>query len=55
VVDATGGTIDRVDPLNLGSQFANMLANAVVATQVRAKMLVGRALRFRRPADQEEV
>ena len=49
----SGGTIDRVDPLNLGSQFSNILANAVVATHVKAKMLVGRALRFRKGVDDE--
>lgn len=36
-----------MDPIELAANFSNILANAVIATHVQAKMILNRALQFR--------
>lgn len=45
--ELTGGSIERVDPLELTKNFASILANPVIATQVTATMFLHRGLKFR--------
>eukprot|EP00479_Gromia_sphaerica_P005090 TRINITY_DN1609_c1_g1_i1.p1 TRINITY_DN1609_c1_g1~~TRINITY_DN1609_c1_g1_i1.p1 ORF type:complete len:100 (-),score=24.26 TRINITY_DN1609_c1_g1_i1:150-449(-) len=58
VTDLTNGSVDQIDPLELMNNFAGILANPVVATNVNATMSVHRGLRLRRdeeePLDDEE-
>jgi imidazolonepropionase-like amidohydrolase len=51
VCDATGGEVDRVNPLKLQDNFAGILENAVLATQVRAKMLLHQACKMQAEED----
>lgn len=41
------GSVDRVDPLELGNNFSNILAQTCVATNVTATMVLNKALVFR--------
>jgi len=46
-VEITGGEIIRVDPLNLATNFANILSIPVIATHVKALMRLHAGLCFR--------
>ncbi|KNC53636.1 circularly permutated Ras protein 1 [Thecamonas trahens ATCC 50062] len=47
VTDATSGTVDVVDPLELTSNFSSILAEPPVATAVEIVFLLHKGLRFR--------
>eukprot|EP00457_Paulinella_chromatophora_P000350 gb/GEZN01000350.1/.p1 GENE.gb/GEZN01000350.1/~~gb/GEZN01000350.1/.p1 ORF type:complete len:700 (-),score=146.51 gb/GEZN01000350.1/:2574-4673(-) len=47
VADATGGTVERIDPLKLTEQFKGILENPVIAVQTQATMLLHHGLQFR--------
>lgn len=40
MADATGGQVNIVDPLKLTEEFANILSDPVIATNVQATLLV---------------
>eukprot|EP01083_Nonionella_stella_P213757 770673_1 len=46
VADLTAGHVDKIDPLKVAKNFAGILQNPVVATNVRATMLVHSGLRI---------
>lgn len=50
--EASGGTVSKLDPTKLTSEFSAILAEPVVATSVEVKVLLHRGLRFR---DEEDV
>jgi hypothetical protein len=54
VADATGGSVDRIDPLKLSENFTGILENAVLAVQSQATMLLHQALLFRDTAFDDE-
>jgi len=45
--EATGGTVTRVDPIGLQQDFAGILHNPVVATNVSVKVLLHAGMQFR--------
>jgi len=47
ICDISGGTVDRVDPLNLKDNFKNILEKPVIATNVVATMLLHCGFKFR--------
>merc|ERR1719163_940872 len=47
VSEATGGTVTRVDPVGLQQDFAGILHNPVVATNVSVKVLLHAGMQFR--------
>merc|ERR1719163_1500517 len=47
VSEATGGTVTRVDPVGLQQDFAGILQNPVVATNVSVKVLLHAGMQFR--------
>jgi hypothetical protein len=47
VADKTNGTLNIVNPLNLGQQFKSILENRVIATNVTAKLIVSKYLYIR--------
>lgn len=49
--EASGGTVTKLDPANLTSEFSAILAEPVVATSVQVKVLLHRGLRFRGEED----
>lgn len=44
LADLTGGHVERVKPTSLTQNFANMLAQPVIATKVEAKVKLHQAL-----------
>jgi len=54
VADQTAGVLNRVDPLQLTSNFSSILANPIVATGVMATVYLHRGLMFRGEIDDEE-
>jgi hypothetical protein len=55
VADKTGGEVTVVDPLNIMSEFSNILANPVIATDVTTKIILHRDLYFRTEESKESV
>lgn len=47
VCELTGGDVNRVDPLELSKNFATVLSNPVIATNVSCRFLLHNALNFR--------
>ncbi len=47
LADLTAGDILKVDPLNLAADFANILSEAVIATNVEVRMKLHKGLTFR--------
>lgn len=47
LAELTGGMVDRVSPTTLTSNFASMLANSVIATNVTTKVKIHKGLQFR--------
>lgn len=55
VSEVTGGQVDRVDPLKLTDNFANLLDSAtLIATNVRATVVLHKALRRVQDAEEAE-
>lgn len=52
VADLTGGTVQRIDPLELVNNFNGILSQPVIATNVQAAMLLHQNLMFRDHVDQ---
>lgn len=53
LAELTGGQVERVSPVSLTKDFANILAKPVIATKVEAKVKLHKGLQFRNenPAD----
>ena len=51
VSEATGGTVTRVDPVGLQQDFAGILQNPVVATNVSVKVLLHAGMQFREQSE----
>ena len=47
IAELTGGQVERVDPMNLTQNFANILQLPVIATNVVAKVKLHKGLEFR--------
>jgi hypothetical protein len=47
VCEMTGGSVERVDPLDLSKNFSSVLSNPVIATNVSCRFLLHDALSFR--------
>lgn len=47
LAELTGGEVDRVDPISLTQNFASMLNNPVIATNVTTKVKLHKGLEFR--------
>lgn len=47
ISEMTGGQVERVDPKDLVNNFAVMLNNATIATNVELKVKLHKALEFR--------
>lgn len=47
IAEITGGSVERVDPLQLTQNFANILSMPVIATNVHAKVKLHKGLEFR--------
>ena len=47
VVEATGGDLTKVDPQNLSNDFANILSQEVLATNVKVTVNLHKDLKFR--------
>ena len=47
LADLTGGDIYKVDPANLSNDFANILSEAVIATNVEVRVKLHKGLTFR--------
>jgi len=43
----TGGNVERVDPVELTSNFANILSQPIIASNVLAKVKLHKGLQFR--------
>lgn len=43
----SGGNVDRVDPVQLTTNFANILAQPIIASNVVAKVKLHKGLQFR--------
>jgi hypothetical protein len=41
LAEAAGGSVEKIDPLQLTSEFGNILAEPVLATNVSVKVLLG--------------
>jgi hypothetical protein len=54
VSDVTGGTVQRVDPLQLASNFHGILEKSAIATNVQATMLIHSGFRFRSDSAEQE-
>ncbi|CDW75118.1 type a von willebrand factor domain-containing protein [Stylonychia lemnae] len=52
VSEITGGQIERVDPMELRSNFQDFLAKSVLATKVELKVKLHKGLEFRNEIDQ---
>merc|ERR1719230_492337 len=53
--EATGGNVVRVDPLSLQRDFAGILANPVLATNVQVKVILHGAMQFRHQGEAQAV
>ena len=47
MADQTGGSVDKVDPTTIATNFSAMLANSIIATNVSATMLSHHLVHFR--------
>ena len=47
LADMTGGNVERVDPVELTSNFANILSQPIIASNVLAKVKLHKGLQFR--------
>ena len=47
LAELTGGTVERVDPQNLGDNFKEIFANKSIASNVSIKIKLHKALEFR--------
>lgn len=47
LAELTGGNVERVDPVKLTQNFANILAQPIIASQVVAKVKLHKGLCFR--------
>jgi len=47
LAELTGGTVERVDPQNLGDNFKEIFANKAIASNVSIKIKLHKALEFR--------
>lgn len=54
VADRTNGTMSIVNPLNLNDQFKSILENRIVATEVKAKLIVNSKYLYIRSEELEE-
>jgi len=52
LADLTSGSLTRVDPNEITSQFANIMKQEVVATQVEVKLRLHRAMKFRNESEE---
>lgn len=48
LVEKTNGIITRVNPENIGQDFTNIINDIVIGTQVELKVILHKALKFRR-------
>uniref|UniRef100_A0A6A7G8Q6 Sec23/Sec24 trunk domain containing protein n=2 Tax=Hirondellea gigas TaxID=1518452 RepID=A0A6A7G8Q6_9CRUS len=55
VADMTGGSVDKIDSLQITHKFSGILQNPVIATNVNATMFVHRGLRLRTDDEDETV
>ena len=55
IADLTGGSILRVNPMNLSNDFSNLIAEAIVATKVNIEVRLHKALKFYREEEQNYV
>jgi hypothetical protein len=55
VADLTGGDVQRINALQLTSNFNNILEKPIIATNVQAVMLIHSGLRFCKEIDSDEV
>lgn len=53
VADKTNGSLEIVNPLNLGEQFKSILKNRIVATNVKAKLIVNNKFLYIRDEELE--
>ncbi|CAF0741925.1 unnamed protein product [Adineta steineri] len=54
MADGTGGNVTIVDLLNIGDEFASILEQQVIATNVEATLIVHRGLYIRNPDNPDE-
>ena len=47
IAELTGGEVERVDPISLTKNFANILSKPIIASNVVAKVMLHKALQFR--------
>jgi len=47
IAELTGGEVERVDPISLTQNFANILSKPIIASNVVAKVLLHKGLQFR--------
>lgn len=47
LAELTGGNVERVDPVSLTTNFANILSKPIIATNVKANVLLHKGLQFR--------
>lgn len=52
LADLTGGNVERVDPVSLTTNFANILSEPIIASNVVAKVKLHKGLQFRNEVDQ---
>ena len=52
LAELTGGNVERVDPASLTKNFANMLSDPIIATNVVTKVKLHKGLQFRNEVDQ---
>lgn len=51
LAELTGGNVERVDPVQLTSNFANILSEPIIASQVITRVKLHKGLQFRNEAD----
>lgn len=47
LAEMTGGNVERVDPISLTSNFANILSQPIIASNVVCKVKLHKGLQFR--------
>lgn len=52
LAELTGGNVDRVDPVQLTNNFANMLSQPIIASNVITKVKLHKGLQFRYENDE---
>ena len=52
LAELTGGNVERVDPASLTKNFANILADPIIASNVVTKVKLHKGLQFRNEVDQ---